>query len=290
LKANRRVRLDDNGKLAYCDSTSTDCIGTTVDENFAADDVVAVWLRNGQGKRIYICSGTGVDAGDAIYAAADGKIDDSGTVLVGEALTTGSADLEPIEGLETAAAILGAVARTGLAQDDLAVYSIPLTEMRVTGTGALLGDSAGTPSGAFGLTVGTFGSASPILVGEAASAASVTNKCRCLTPLPVEYVAGQTVTLRVHARITGDVEVAQTIDVVVHKSDKEAGVSADLCATAAQTLTDAFADYDFTITPSGLAPGDMLDVELTGVANDTGGTANKLIEIGAVQRLCDVKG
>ncbi len=182
------------------------------------------------------------------------------------------------------------LARTYIAQQDDQPYNIPLSDMRVTGTLAVLGNSAGTPSGAFGITPGSHGTNSPKLIGEAANANSKTNKCRFFFGLPAEYVANQSVTVRVHARITGNVAVSQTIDVTAYKSNGEAGVSADLCATAAQTLTSSFADYDFVITSTGLAAGDMLDIELTGVADDTGGTANKLIEIGSVEVLLDVKG
>lgn len=183
-----------------------------------------------------------------------------------------------------------AVARSALVQDDAKPYNVSLTRLAVTGTGAALGTAAGTPSGAFGITVGTFGSASPKVVGEAASGNSKTDKARFQFALPGEYVAGQTVTLRVKARITGNVSTTQTIDAEVYKTDGAAGIGSDLCATAAQSLTTSFANKDFDVTATGLAPGDLLDVQLTGVADDTGGTANKLIEIGAVEFLLDVKG
>jgi hypothetical protein len=169
------------------------------------------------------------------------------------------------------------------------IQTVAIDNLRVTGTGALLGTAAGTPAGAFGLTYGTSGSASPKLVGEAANGDSKTDKARFLFTLPTEYAAGGTVTLRVKCRMTGNVATAQTIDATCFKGDGEAGVGSDICATAAQTITDAFADYNFTITPTGLAAGDLLDIELTGVANDTGGTSNKLLEIGNVQVLLTVK-
>jgi hypothetical protein len=103
-------------------------------------------------------------------------------------------------------------------------------------------------------------------------------------------VAGETVTLRVKARVTGLLQVSETIDAEVYKGDGAAGVGADLCTTAAQTLTATFANYDFTVTPTSLAAGDLLDIQLTGAVNDTGGTANKLVEIGSVEMLLDVKG
>lgn len=182
------------------------------------------------------------------------------------------------------------VNRSQLIQEDAAVYALELETWRVTGTGALLGTTAGTPSGAFGLTYGTHGSASPKIVGESASGNSKTNTCRRLYTLPPEYQEAETVTLRVHARITADANTSETIDAEVYETDGEAGVGSDICATAAQTLTTSFASYDFTITATTLTAGDTLDIELTGVADDTGGAAGAVIEIGEVFLLLDIRG
>lgn len=292
LAAWRRVRLDGDGKLAYASDSSTDCIGSTDAPILAANDYASVVARTAQGTVILTASATeSIAAGDAVYAAANGKIAKTGTVLVGEALTGAEVDGDLLEVMLSPAAILGDIARSALTEDALAEYVIPHNHVGVNATLALLGASAGTPSGAFGLTPGTHGSASPIIVGEAANNNSKTNTLRFLFALPPEYVSGGDIKVRAHATITGDVAVSQTIDVQAFKSDDEAGVGSDLCATAAQTLTEiTFDDYDFTITPTGLAAGDVLDIEITGVANDTGGSANKLIQIGKISVLCDIKG
>ena len=47
---------------------------------------------------------------------------------------------------------------------------------------------------------------------------------------------------------------------------------------------------EFTITPTGLASGDVLDCEVTVVANDTGGAVNENVTIGEIAVLLDVKG
>lgn len=49
------------------------------------------------------------------------------------------------------------------------------------------------------------------------------------------------------------------------------GLGADICATAAQSLTTSYANYDFTITPTGLAAGDVLNLDFALATNDTGG-------------------
>lgn len=182
------------------------------------------------------------------------------------------------------------VARSQLDQDDAKPYPISLHDWRATGTGAILGTAAGTPSGAFGLTVGTHGSASATIVGESASGNSKTNLMRHQFVMPAEYVDGETVTLRIRCKITADANTAQTLDVEVHEPDGAAGVGSDICASAAQTITDAYANYDFTITPTSVAAGDVLDIEVTGVANDTGGTTGSVITIAQTIMLLDVKG
>lgn len=183
------------------------------------------------------------------------------------------------------------VARSGIVQDDLKPYVLPLESWRVTATGSLLGATAGTPSGAFGLTMGTFGTNSPKIAGEAASGASKTNKMRRTFALPAEYVAGESVTLRVRCKETvGAATVSTTIDASVYKSDKEAGIGSDLCATNAQDVTTSFANKDFDITPTGLVPGDLLDIEINVVTNDTGGTVGTIVNITDTELLLDVKG
>lgn len=182
------------------------------------------------------------------------------------------------------------VPRSGIVQDDAKEYPVTLESLRVTGTGAVLGTAAGTPSGAFGMTVGTFGTNSPKVVGEAAAGNSKTNRCRFLFPLPPEYVAGESVAVRVRCKeAVGVATVATSIDCECYEADKDAGVSADLCATAAQDVTNVAGNKDFTITTSNLGPGDVLDVQLTGVTNDTGGNVGTVLTITNVALLLDVK-
>lgn len=288
LSQYRRVRLDSNGEIAYSSATDLDCIGNLRADVLAADAYAGVFVRNKQGTMIMVAS-EAITKGAAVYAAANGKVQTvtAGTVLVGEAMEAASADGDYLEVMPSPAAVLGSVARSGLTEDALKPYGIGLESMKLL-TGLQLAATAA--AGVFGVSTGTHGSATPQLVGEAASGNSKTDECRFSFALPAEYVSAGDVKVRVKARITGNVEVAQTIDVSAFESDGAAGVSAELCATAAQALTATFANYDFVITATDLVAGDLLDIKLTGVANDTGGTANKLIEVGAVSILCDIKG
>ena len=234
----------------------------------------------------YMVASKAIAAYTKVYAAAAGKISDSGTIVVGYTLSeaaTGDGALVPVVRVPALSA------RSGLTTDAATAYNIPLSRMGLSTTLAMLGASAG--AGYFGMTPGTFGSAAPKLIGEAASGNTKTDTCRFLFALPAEYVAAGTITVRVKARMNNTLTVGGSIDVTgCYKTDGAAGIGSDLCTTTLQALTTSFANYDFTITPTGLAAGDLLDIQLTGIATDTGGATGYLIEIGAVEILLDVKG
>ncbi len=112
-------------------------------------------------------------------------------------------------------------------------------------------------------------------------------------PLPAEYVAGQSVKLRIHAgMLTTVADQSCTVDVEVYKSDEDSTSTGDLCTDAA--VSDnmnslVFADIDFTISPTTLSPGDILDVRLKVTADDDATPTVVKGCIGSVQLLCDVR-
>lgn len=155
---------------------------------------------------------------------------------------------------------------------------LPLDNFRVTGTGALLGNTAGTPTGALGRTQGTYGTAVPTLVGEAASGASTSNVARTSFHLPSNYIAGQNITVVVNSVETvGAATVASTTDIEAYSDDGDGTSTGDLCATAAIDTTIVAENKTFTITGTSLTPGQLLDIELTLAANDTGGTVGTIV-------------
>ena len=110
--------------------------------------------------------------------------------------------------------------------------------------------------------------------------------------LPAEYEDGQTSTLRAsaHAKTTA-ADTSMTLDFTVYKSDSEAGIGSDICATAAQSInTTTWATYDFDITPTGLQAGDRLEFRVHTAVNDGAGGAAVIAEIGEIQFLLDIKG
>jgi len=185
--------------------------------------------------------------------------------------------------------LIGRLRRENLIQEELTPFTIPLTSFRTSADlkTVLPENPDGTTHGLKGYTHGT---QSPFLKGVVAGGASATEKSRVQVALPANYVSGEAVKIRLHGHIDALLEVANSIDVQCYESDGEAGVSADLCATAATALTVAYADIDFVITATGLVAGDILDIELTSVLNDTGGAQAGEMRIGKAQLLCATKG
>lgn len=103
--------------------------------------------------------------------------------------------------------------------------------------------------------------------------AQITQKALALFELPAEYVDGGTITARVRAKRSAAPQVSGTVDVIAKKYS-DGALGADICATAAQALTgtDTYANFDFTITPTGLVRGDVIALEVDVALDDTGGT------------------
>lgn len=137
---------------------------------------------------------------------------------------------------------------------------------------------------------GTWGTDPPCIQAGDVKGASKTRYARCQVVLPWDYVAAQTVTLRLHAgMVTTVCGTSCMLDAVVYESDEELGLSADLCATAAQSMNSlTFADFDFVITPTGLVAGSLLDIRIEIASVDA--TANVTIPtIGAAKILYDAR-
>lgn len=184
------------------------------------------------------------------------------------------------------------IERTKLALESLAVFPVNLTDFRVFDAfhTNLPGTSADDDLGLYG---GAFATNSPqIKTYDVKAAGAVTLKARALIRLPVEYDSAETVVLRLHAGMETTVaSVSATVAVAAYEVNKEGGISADLCATAAQSINSLTkADKDFTITATDLVAGDVLDVQITVAVNDAATGTAVIAAIGAVQLLCDIRG
>ena len=82
-----------------------------------------------------------------------------------------------------------------------------------------------------------------------------------------------------------------TLDVQAYKADRESGVGADICATAAIDINStSWANRDFTITATSLSPGDVLDVRIAVAVVDSATGTAVIASIGAIELLCDIRG
>jgi hypothetical protein len=98
LLKHRRVKMS-AGVLAYAGATDLE-LGTLEETTFATDLPVnaPVRLRTAQGTAKFVAL-DGITAFNPFYAAANGKVSASGTVLIGIAQETTTTDLDVLEGL-----------------------------------------------------------------------------------------------------------------------------------------------------------------------------------------------
>lgn len=192
-------------------------------------------------------------------------------------------------------AIESPVERTLLEEDAAQIYRLGLDGWRATDNAqAKLGAAAGTPSGAFGITVGAHGTNAPQIVGEAASNNVKTNKMRRQFTLPPEYVAGTDPVLRIKAKETvAAAAVDTTVDAEIYKVAAEAGLEGsptDLVGTTEIDVTTTVGSKDFAIDGADLEPGDELDIEITGATDDTGGANGTVLAIYDTALLLTIRG
>jgi hypothetical protein len=287
----RRVKLDSNGELAYAGAADTDCIGITTEPAFAQGEKIGVWLLTSQGSFPVIAAAQTTSR--TLYAAANGKVDDSGTVLHGMALgetgLAGAAD-DMLEAIVSPAAIIGSVARVGLTQEDLAPYPIPVGQLRVWDAPSTPAVAATGANDDLAVVYNTFLTAGPTVeTGDLKNAGATTRKVGFEFVLPPEYVAGETITLRINAGMKTTVaSVSASVDAQVAR---RAAPTTDICATNAASINSlTAANKDFTITPTDCVPGDILDVVISVAVNDSGTQTAVIGQINNIEMLLDIKG
>lgn len=185
-----------------------------------------------------------------------------------------------------------ALSRSKLAQDTVQPYPVNLMDLRVHD--ALQTNLPGTAAtDDLALDSGTFGTeAAHVTAGDLKSAGATTRYARCLIPIPMEYDDAETLEIRVSAgMLTTVADASCTVDVEAYALDEDTTLTADLCATAAQSCNSlTFANLDFTITATSLVSGQILDVRLAIACNDAAtGTVVEPV-IGALKLRADVKG
>lgn len=183
------------------------------------------------------------------------------------------------------------IARTQMAQNALDTFAIPLALLRVWD--AMQTNLPGTASSDdLAIITGTLGSDAPTIQTSDGKATTVTQYARFQFALPVNYDAAETVTLRMRAgMVTTISDTSATLDAQVYLQDRDGAVGGDICATAAQSINAlAHANYDFTITPTTLNPGDMLDIRIAIAITDSATGTAVIGEISALELLIDTRG
>jgi len=143
------------------------------------------------------------------------------------------------------------------------------------------------------IVTGTLGTDFPtVQTGDLKAAGATTRYLALLVPIPHEYVAGESITLRLHAGMDTTVsDGTATIDAEAYLSDGEGAAATDLVATAAQSINSlTLADLDFTITPTGVSGGDELLIRVAIAINDAATGTAVIGKITSAKLLLDMKG
>lgn len=184
-----------------------------------------------------------------------------------------------------------AVERSKLAQETLK-FNIPLELVRVHDAFQTdLPTSASSDD--LGLIIGTFGTDAIVIQSSDSKNTTVTQRGRFTFALPNNYVAGQAISVAAWAGMKTTVSsTTATIDFEAYaKNDSTGLVGSDLVTTSATTINSLTASAkEFTITPTGLNPGDELDVRVTIAINDTGTATAVIGRIMKLYMLLSVKG
>lgn len=218
------------------------------------------------------------------------KID--GNLFVTGHLTAGTMAIPAASVVNASVASGAEIARDKLALDNLKPYPILHTQWRVWDSlVALL--PATSSSDDLGLYPGTWGTTPWLIRSADVKTTTVTLRAACEYALPAEYDDGETVTLTALAgMITTVADGSATIDFEVYeKGGTGAALGSDLCTTAATTINSlAFSTKSFTITPGGLAAGDVLQIRMTIAVVDTATATAVVAAIEQIKLLCDVRG
>ena len=181
---------------------------------------------------------------------------------------------------------------TGLVQDNNVRFPEKLTDLRVWD--ALHTNLPGTAAADdLALINGTLGSVAPtVQAGDLKAAGATTRYAGLMLVVPECYVSGETVQLILSCgMLTTIADTSCTVDVEAYKLDKVGGVSADLCATAAQSINSlVFAEKTFTITATTLNAGDVLICRIALTCTDAATATAVKPTIASIDPTYDIKG
>jgi len=183
------------------------------------------------------------------------------------------------------------IAYTKIAQRVLAESVIPLTQARVWD--ATQTNLPATPaSDDLGLVSGTWGT-NPVRItaGDVKALGSTTRRLYLAIPIPSNYEDGQTIQLRIRAKMETTVaDNSCTIDAEAYVGS-DGALGSELVTTPAASMNSlSAANYDFAINATGVDPGDLLEVRISIASNDAATATAVTPAIYSVSLLCDTRG
>ncbi|MGA2032846.1 MAG: hypothetical protein ABSG68_11350, partial [Thermoguttaceae bacterium] len=182
----------------------------------------------------------------------------------------------------------GSIPRANLQQEASALFAIKLTDLaEKTNLATRLPTPAATTNmGLIDNTVGTAASTVQTIDQKAANASAY---ARFQFAVPNEYVAGQALKLRINAgMLTTVADTTATLGVNCYRN---AAPTVDLNTTAAQSMNSLVAaNFDFTLTPTSVVPGDILDVLVTVAIHDAATGTAVIGKINSLSMILSVKG
>lgn len=183
------------------------------------------------------------------------------------------------------------IATTKLAQRVLAESIVPLTQARTWD--AVQTNLPGTPANDdLGIITGTWAT-NPVRItaGDVKALGPVTRRLYLAIPIPANYEDGQTIQLRIRAKMETTVaDTSCTIDAEAFVGS-DGSLGSDLVTTAATSMNSlSAANYDFTINATGVDPSDLLEVRISIAANDAATATAVTPAIYSISLLCDTRG
>ena len=184
------------------------------------------------------------------------------------------------------------IAYTKLAQRVLSSFPLRVEDWRIwDDPRAVLPNAAGGEDDLY-IEDGTWGTNAWLLRSDDSGGVTVTQYAARSIVIPFEYEDGESLTIRIPCAMAVVAETSADIDVECYASDGDGTLSADLCATAAQSFNSAtFANKDFVITPTTLTASMVLFVRIKVVIVDgTNAAPDIAAKISDAALLCDTRG
>lgn len=139
---------------------------------------------------------------------------------------------------------------------------------------------------------GTWGTDWPLVKSDDVGNTTATQYASFPFFLPGNYQSGETITVRVTAKMGVVADDAATLDLTAYRSDGDGTVTAVRTTAAVDVNNATYANYDYTITPTSRVAGDEIWCQLAFIGTDaaTGVGSGVVLNIAKIQVLADTRG